>query len=406
LSARPFLAKLICFFAVLCSACRKPAPSTALDKSAAAAVSAAETVPAQPALSPNGSHFVGEVTRGQRFEKLVAQNLVFSLEPDAGSEAGWSIRLAPGSDPSSGSIDCIAPLEEPLHGSNNLSLELPDGSDAQKTELLRPREFAFVPTPSECKVAWELMNIVNYTSELTDKDREAAGERLGKIPRSGGTLKVLEFRLRPSAGKLDLQRLDWLKFEVELPPAPTIAQVLPASSAKQSEEPKALKGIRDVDLQKFLKTRYLEIRPDLDVLEEQCPEGQDHVQSLAPFQYADLDGDGQEEAVFEGFTCMAGTAGIDFFGVLKVMPDGKLVGLPFEKEGKEFKGRNPYQGLRGHLRLEIEDARLLKVFPVYSNEKQCNSCADGGEREFVYRWDGHHFILDDIIDVPPQKSGT
>jgi hypothetical protein len=194
---------------------------------------------------------------------------------------------------------------------------------------------------------------------------------------------------------------------VSTPAEPALPVLSPAGgNAQENEETKARNSIRDVDLQKFLKTRYLDIEPDLDVLEEQCPEGQDHILSLAPFRYADLDGDGQEEAVFEGFTCMAGTAGVDFFGVLKVMPDGKLVKLPFEKERKEFKGRNPYEGLRGHLKLEIKNAHLLQVFPVYKDEKECNSCADGGEREFVYRWDGHHFVLDDIIDVPPQKSGT
>jgi hypothetical protein len=28
----------------------------------------------------------------------------------------------------------------------------------------------------------------------------------------------------------------------------------------------------------------------------------------------------------------------------------------------------------------------------------------GGDRDFVYRWDGHRLTLDDIIGVPPEKS--
>jgi hypothetical protein len=103
---------------------------------------------------------------------------------------------------------------------------------------------------------------------------------------------------------------------------------------------------------------------------------------------------------------MSGTAGVDFFGVLKRKPDGKLTALPIEAERKEFKGRrNLGEGLRGHLSLEIENGRLVEIFPVYTSGEP-NCCAEGGKRRFVYRWNGQAFVLDDIIDVPPEKSGS
>jgi hypothetical protein len=170
------------------------------------------------------------------------------------------------------------------------------------------------------------------------------------------------------------------------------------------------KGIRGVDLKGFLETHYREVQPELqaepniDVLKEECGENQEPIRSLAPFQYDDLDGDGLEEAVYQGFTCMSGTAGVDFFGVLKMMPDGKIIALPIEAEKKEFKGRsNIYDGLRGHLSLTINNARLAETYPVYTGN-EANCCPEGGTRKFLYRWNGQQFVLDDIIEVPPEKA--
>lgn len=172
--------------------------------------------PVRPALGKSPSlRFTGEVTRGQRFEKTVAPGMIFRLEPDAGDDPGWSIRLELSSKPSPESIDCIAPTEETSHGSNELALEAPErmGQDA---ELKRLREFGFIPTPSECKVAWNLMNLANYPSKLTDKEREEASNKLGKIPSGTGTFKVVDDRLSLPAGKDQPVAIDWLKFEVEL----------------------------------------------------------------------------------------------------------------------------------------------------------------------------------------------
>jgi hypothetical protein len=177
--------------------------------------------PARPSSRESTSlRFTGEVTRGQRFGKEIAPGLVFRLEPDAGNDPGWSIRVEVSSEPSSESIDCksidcIAPTEETSRGSNELALEAPErlGRDA---ELKRLREFGFIPTPSECKVAWDLMNLAIYPSNRTDKEREEAGNKLSKIPSGTGTFKVVDDRLSAPPGKDQPVAMDWLKFEVEL----------------------------------------------------------------------------------------------------------------------------------------------------------------------------------------------
>jgi hypothetical protein len=44
------------------------------------------------------------------------------------------------------------------------------------------------------------------------------------------------------------------------------------------------------------------------------------------------------------------------------------------------------------------------VYGIYEDADP-NCCPEGGERRFIYKWDGHQFVLDDMIDVPREKSG-
>ena len=193
--------------------------------------------------------------------------------------------------------------------------------------------------------------------------------------------------------------IEWIKFEVELK-FPVGAGV--AASARSSRSKLGI-GIRRIDLPAFLKSRYFDIRPDLKDLDEVCAGGQPRIQNVT-LEYGDLGGDGREEALYEGFTCYSGTGGADFFGVLKLKPDGKLVALRIAPTPKVFKGRNPEQNLRlPKQRHAIQNGRLGVIYPVYKNEDECYTCATGGERQFVHRWDGHQFALDDIIDVPQER---
>jgi hypothetical protein len=407
----------IFFLALIPAGCSKTAPATAqngaspgpaVPAKAPAPVPVATVAPgaalAQQTDASAGPHFTGEVTRGQRFEKNVGSGLVFRLEPDAVDDSGWSIRLAPASEPSPASMDCIGSVSEPLHGSNKLSIDPSSVSIVNGRTYWFPdfREFYFVTNPLDCKSAWDLANAAYYPSKLTAQEREQASEKLFHIRTGHGSFKILDSRVNVPAGEKKPGAIEWLKFEVEL--NFSSAPDMRGSSAESAH--KSGGAIREIDLEKFLKTRYAEVQPDLEHLEEECGENQQRIHSVK-ILYGDLDGDAQDEAAYEGFTCMSGTAGVDFFGVLKMQPDGKLIALPIEGERKEFKGRrNLYEGLRGHLSLEIKNGRLLEVFPVYASEGGANCCPEGGKREFVYRWDGQQFVLDDIIDVPPEKDGS
>jgi hypothetical protein len=377
-------------------------PAVTAKAAVAPAASIAPAVPeAQKSPATAGFQLTGEVTRGQRFEKNVGSGLVFRLEPFAGEDSGWTIGLVPASEPSPASLDCIGPVSEPLHGSNKLSIDPAQASivNGRTYWTPDPREFYFVSNASDCRPAWDLANLAYYPSKLTDQERELASEKLFQIRTGHGSFRILDSKLTVSTEKKP-GVVEWLKFDLELAfaSAPDAHGSSGAGAAKSG-------GIREIDLERFLKTRYAEVQPDLENLEQECGQGEQRIRGIKVI-YGDLDGDGQDEAAYEGFTCMSGTAGVDFFGVLKRKPDGKLTALPIEAERKEFKGRrNLNEGLRGHLSLAVESGRLVEIFPVYpAGEPNC--CPEGGERRFVYRWNGQVFVLDDIIDVPPEKSGS
>jgi len=160
------------------------------------------------------------------------------------------------------------------------------------------------------------------------------------------------------------------------------------------------KSIREIDLEEYLQDHIGEMDPDLANLQDQCAKGDDAIRSV-DFKYADLDGDGKEEAIFQGFTCLAGSSGSDFFGVLKLNDAGKIVELPIPPFPEQFKGRNTFENIRGHVHLEVVNGRLAEVYPVYSGD-ECTNCAAGGDRQLIFRWDGQRFVPDAIIDIPPR----
>jgi hypothetical protein len=162
------------------------------------------------------------------------------------------------------------------------------------------------------------------------------------------------------------------------------------------------RAIRAVDVKKMLDDNRFGFvaKSEIEELKEDCAGNGRDLLDVENLHYADLDGDGQEEAVYEGFTCMSGSAGMDFSGVVKLMPDGKLVDMPIAPHEGPFKGRNVYENLRGHMSLAILKGKLAEVYPVYADEKECEACSSGGQRQFIFRWDGHQFVLEDVVDVP------
>jgi hypothetical protein len=206
--------------ALLCTACKKtqsPAQQKALDVVPAAPATATE--PAAPAtgtqLVLTSTHFTGEIRRGQQFEKSFAMNMIFRLEPYAGNDSGWSIRIVPGADVASAAMDCIGAIEEPAHGNTKLAID-PPGDVAGQTPFWKQREFSFIGNAADCKTAWELMNDANYGTKLSDQEREEASTKLSKIPTQHGAFRVIDAAFGPRTPANEQGTIEELKFEVEL----------------------------------------------------------------------------------------------------------------------------------------------------------------------------------------------
>jgi hypothetical protein len=166
------------------------------------------------------------------------------------------------------------------------------------------------------------------------------------------------------------------------------------------------RAIRALNVKKMLDDNAFGIVPESEMAElrEECAGNGRDLLDVENLDYADLDGDGQEEAIYEGFTCMSGSGGMDFFGIVKLTRDGKLVDMPIQPHEGDFKGRDVYDGLRGHMSLAVQNGNLVEVYPVYKDEKECEACSSGGQRLFIFHWNGSRFALENVVDLP--EPGT
>lgn len=162
-------------------------------------------------------------------------------------------------------------------------------------------------------------------------------------------------------------------------------------------------GIKSVDLDAWPETHVGELNPKLGNV--RCDEGKKIVDHQWATEYVDLDGDGEEEAVVQAWSCasesdttkQSGNCIIsyppDIIGILKLLPQAKIAVLPLPEPPKTFRGQNVNRGLGRLSRLNTRAGKLVEVYET--------SGPDGcplGERDFVYRWDGRQFILNGVTD--------
>ena len=153
-------------------------------------------------------------------------------------------------------------------------------------------------------------------------------------------------------------------------------------------------SIRTRDLEAYLVAK----NPEFDT----CRSSQPPI-SIEGTNYADLDHDGEEEAVVVGRSCFSGTGGYDILEVLKIDKDGKLVTLETADENHVIPPLSKGGYVAGHLFLGIEEGRLIQISPVYY-ENDANCCPSGGTRKLIYGWDGKKFQVERVVDTPDKKE--
>lgn len=110
--------------------------------------------------------------------------------------------------------------------------------------------------------------------------------------------------------------------------------------------------------------------------------------------YADLIGQGDEQAVVEATTCAMGNGGADITEVFRRLPDGALVSLPLDDGG--YRGGDLYAGQRRTPRLEVQRGRLIRWF-VRSGDAPTGDMPQV-RRTITYRWSRDRFVIDSVKD--------
>jgi uncharacterized protein YecT (DUF1311 family) len=122
--------------------------------------------------------------------------------------------------------------------------------------------------------------------------------------------------------------------------------------------------------------------------EPECAVGLDSV------DYADLDGDGREEALVVASTCYTGTAGPDVHKVVRLDDAGRPVELEIDDRARTFHGKPIYDHLVGNRNFDLDHDGQLLV-------ERFQDCSERHYPLTLYlRWNGQKFVLVDVHQLP------
>jgi uncharacterized protein YecT (DUF1311 family) len=138
------------------------------------------------------------------------------------------------------------------------------------------------------------------------------------------------------------------------------------------------------------------ILEDSDCVDPDAKFAAPHRLSISHLEYFDLIGNGKQQAVVVGSTCMTGTAGPDVHAVFERNAEGKVVSLPFKR---------------------VEEEKPLNRLPLFGNRNYTLMVANGrpiakwkdsSDREepltIHYKWDGSSFVLESMEKEGPFKT--
>ena len=164
--------------------------------------------PSQP--NPYYSRFTAEVTHGENFEREFGNGLVFKLAAsDDPATPGWIIEVRPkgSSDPD---VELVWVATPPYRLFNPRYLNVSYGNSAAQSVAMNPRQFSFLRNPED--YASEAALVREMLWPASESQSVSARAKIGEAPTCEGTLRILEHRLAQPPD----ERIEWLKFEVEL----------------------------------------------------------------------------------------------------------------------------------------------------------------------------------------------
>ncbi len=166
--------------------------------------------------------FSGEVNRGQTYTREIRPGLEFllspsSVEPDG--SAGWWIGVAAKTDGVTGCDDLAWVATPPYRSYNARYLDTSYGTTARKAVAHSPREFSFVLNCADYKTEERWVTRLLWPNNSTEKELSEAREKLGASPLGKGRFWIRDSRIvraQDSPRGADSERIDWIRFEVEI----------------------------------------------------------------------------------------------------------------------------------------------------------------------------------------------
>lgn len=171
-------------------------------------------------LSAKNPHieFTGEVSRGNLFSRQIAEDLIFRLNPQPDQGSGWFIEIVPKVPPPKGEFaEFTWVATPPYHFFNLRYLDTSYGTTAaQAVSRDVPRDFNFVQTLDDYRIAGDIVNMVIYPNHATDEEMARVRKDAARVMTGSGALHILDSRITPGKNDKDMGSIDWIRFRVEL----------------------------------------------------------------------------------------------------------------------------------------------------------------------------------------------
>ena len=146
-------------------------------------------------------------------------------------------------------------------------------------------------------------------------------------------------------------------------------------------------SIRDFDFRKYLISRN-------GLTREGCGGLGEPIKGIK-VAYADLLGDGNEEAIVEATTCAMGNGGADIVEVFRLDQTGNPVSLKIDDS--KFPLEDLYKGQFRTPRLQASNGKLIRWFTRHASG---GSAVQETKRIITYKWNGDEFFIEKVQDLP------
>jgi len=195
--------RFVMVFLFVLSSCSAPTPEQKPSLPAA--------VP-QTKVNPQEVRFTGEVRHGEDFEREFGEGLLFRLRAVKDPMTpGWYIEIRTADR--NPEIELSEVVTIPLRGFNPKYLSLSYGNTAAEVVAFKERSFVFLKNPADFPRESALQRTLLWPP--SKEEYQKALDSFGKSPQCQGMLRILDHRLVTPVGETR-ERIDWLKFEVEL----------------------------------------------------------------------------------------------------------------------------------------------------------------------------------------------